>query len=148
MREVRRELAKNLKIRLKEDVAMKKAISIMSAVLFAVLFIVSSLAFAAQKEKIAVAAEGQTLSASVGGQPARSPYFLFFDDKGKMIEAVTNPARDGRAAADFLASKGVTVVVAGAYGPIIGDVMKNKGMKIVTFKGTVEEAVKNILKSK
>jgi predicted Fe-Mo cluster-binding NifX family protein len=127
---------------------MKKAISKMSAVLFAVLFMVSSLVFSAEKEKIAVAAEGQTASALVGGQPARSPYFLFFDEKGKMIEAVANPARDGRAAADFLAGKGVTVVVAGAYGPIIGDIMKNKGIKIVTFKGTVEEAVKNILKSK
>jgi predicted Fe-Mo cluster-binding NifX family protein len=148
MREVRRELAKDLKIRFKKEVAMKKAISIMPAVFFAVLFIASSLLFAVEKEKIAVAAEGQTLSASVGGQPGRSPYFLFFDEKGKMIEAVANPARDGRAAADFLASKGVTVVVAGAYGPIIGDVMKNKGIKIVTFKGTAEEAVKNILKSK
>ena len=111
------------------------------------LFLISSFAFAGQG-KIAVAANGKTPAASVGGQPARSPYFLLFDDEGKLIEAIANPAQDGRAVTDFLASKGVTVAVAGEYGPQIVGVMKNKGIKAVTFKGSVEEAVKKVLQSK
>ena len=126
---------------------MKKVIS----VVLALLFLVTGLAFAGQKEKIAVAANGQTLAASVSAQPGRSPFFLLFDEKGKLIEAIANPAKDaassGIAVTDFLAGKGVTVAVAGEYGPQIVDVMKNKGIKAVAFKGSVEEAVKKVLKS-
>ncbi len=126
---------------------MKKVIS----VVLALLFLVAGLAFAGQKEKIAVVAEGKTLEAKVSGQPGRSPFILFFDEKGKLIEAIANPAKDapssGIAVTDFLAGKGVTVAVAGEYGPQIVDVMKNKGIKAVAFKGSVEEAVKKVLKS-
>jgi predicted Fe-Mo cluster-binding NifX family protein len=139
-----RERVKDFKIQLKEDVPMKKAIPIM----LVVLFMASALAFAGQKEKIAVAANGPTLASAVGGQPARSPYFLLFDGKGKLTEAISNPAKDGIAVTNFLAGKGVTVAVAGEYGPRIVEVMKNKGIKAVTFKGSVEEAVKKVLQSK
>jgi predicted Fe-Mo cluster-binding NifX family protein len=50
--------------------------------------------------------------------------------------------------ADFLASKGVTVLVAGAYGPRIVEVMKGKGIRTVTFTGTAADAVKKVLSSK
>jgi predicted Fe-Mo cluster-binding NifX family protein len=118
------------------------------AVMLGVLLLASGLAFAGQKGKIAVVAEGKTLEANVSGQPARSPFILLFDEKGKLIEAIENPAKDGLAVADFLASKGVTVAVAGEYGPQIIDVMKKKGIKAVAFKGTVEEAVKKVLQPK
>ena len=118
----------------------------------AVLLLVAGFAFAGQKEKIAVVAEAKTLEAQVSGQPGASSFILFFDEKGKLIEAMANPAKGaqsaGIAAVDFLASKGTTIAVAAEYGPQIGDVMKNKGIKTVTFKGTVKEAVKNVLKSK
>jgi predicted Fe-Mo cluster-binding NifX family protein len=123
---------------------MKKVI----AVTLGALFLLTCFALAGQKEKIAVAADGETPAASVSGQPARSPYFLFFDEKGKMIEAVANPARDGIAATEFLAGKGVTVAVAGEYGPQIIDIMKKKGIKAVAFKGSAEEAVKKVLQPK
>ncbi len=126
---------------------MKKAISVM--VILAIL--VSVWAFAGQKEKIAVVGEGKTLEAKVSGQPGRSPFILFFDEKGNLIEAIANPAKDapssGIAVTDFLAGKGVTIAVAGEYGPQIVEVMKSKGIKAVTFKGSVGEAVKKVLKS-
>jgi len=126
---------------------MKKVIS----VVLAVLFMVPGLVFAGQKEKIAVVAEGKALEAKVSGQPGLSPFILFFDEKGKLIEAIANPAKGapsaGIAVTDFLASKGVTIAVAGEYGPQIIDVIKNKGIKAVTFKGSVDEAVKKVLKS-
>ena len=127
---------------------MKKVIS----VVLTILFLVSGLAFALQKEKIAVAANGQTPEASVSAQAGRAPFFLFFDENGKLAEAITNPAKDsqnsGIAVADFLAGKGVTVVVAEAYGPQIVQVMKSKRIRAVSFKGSVEEAVKKVLQSK
>ena len=124
---------------------MKKEISIM----LAILFLVSSLACGGQKEKIAVSANGKTLTASVSPQAGLSPFFLLFDEKGKLIEAVDNPYKEGGSAgipvADFLASKGVTIIVAEGFGDRIVEVMKSKGIRAVAFKGSVEEAVKKVL---
>jgi len=126
---------------------MKKGISVM----LTMLFLVSGIAFAGQKEKIAVAANDQTPAASISAQAGRTPFFLFFDENGKLIETIANPAKDsqnsGIAVADFLAGKGVTVVVAEEFGSRIVEVMKSKGIRAVTFKGSVEAAVKKILQA-
>ena len=39
------------------------------------------------------------------------------------------------------------VVVAEGFGPKILEVMKSKGIKAVSFKGSAEETVKKVLKS-
>jgi predicted Fe-Mo cluster-binding NifX family protein len=122
---------------------------VISAVL-AILFIASSLAFAGEKEKIAVAANDKTPAASVSRQAGPSPFFQIFDGKGKLIETIANPYKEGGggiAVADFLAGKGVTVVVAEEFGNRIIEVMKNKGIRAVAFKGSVEAAVKKILQA-
>ena len=127
---------------------MKKGISVM----LTMLFLVSGIAFAGQKEKIAVAANDQTPAASISAQAGRAPFFLFFDENGKLIETMANPGKEARSSgievADFLASKGVTVIVAEGYGGRIVGVMKDKGIRAVAFKGSVEEAVKKVLQSK
>jgi predicted Fe-Mo cluster-binding NifX family protein len=126
---------------------MKKSIFI----ILAILFMASPLAFAGEKEKVAVAANDKTPAATVSKQAGPSPYFQIFDGKGKLIEAIANPFKEGGggiAVADFLAGKGVTVVVAEGFGDKIVQVMKDKGMKAVAFKGSVEGAVKKVLQSK
>jgi predicted Fe-Mo cluster-binding NifX family protein len=126
---------------------MKKVICSM----LTILFLVSGLAFAGEKTKIAVAANDKTPAASVSKQAGPSPFFLIFDGKGKLIETIANPYKEGGggvAVADFLAGKGVTIVVAQGFGDKIVQVMKDKGMKAVAFKGSVEEAVKKVLQSK
>lgn len=126
---------------------MKKSIFI----ILAILFMVSSLAFAGEKEKIAVAANDKTPAASVSKQAGPSPFFQIFDGKGKLIETIANPFKEGGggiAVADFLAGKGVTVVVAEGFGDKIVQVMKDKGIKAIAFKGSVEEAVKKVLQPK
>jgi predicted Fe-Mo cluster-binding NifX family protein len=132
---------------MKEEVPMKKVISI----ILAILFMASGFAFAGEKEKIAVAANDKTPTASVSKQAGPSPFFLIFDGKGKLIETIANPAKDsqnsGIAVADFLAGKGATVVVAEGFGPKIVEVMKGKGIKAVSFKGSAEEAVKKVLQA-
>ena len=127
---------------------MKKVIS----VTLMILFLISGLAFAAQKEKIAVAANDKSPSAAVSKQAGLAPYFLFFDGKGKMTEAIENPYKDkegaGKSVAELLGNKGVTVVVAEELGGQIVEVMKGKGIKAVSFKGSAEEAVKKVLQPK
>jgi predicted Fe-Mo cluster-binding NifX family protein len=127
---------------------MKNVISL----ILTILFLLSSLACSGQKEKIAVSANGETLAAPLSRQAGLSPFFLLFDEKGKLIEAIDNPYKQGGSAgipvADFLASKGVTIVVAEGFGDRIVQVMKDKGIKAIAFKGSVEEAVKKVLQSK
>ena len=127
---------------------MKKVIS----VTLMILSLISGLAFAAQKEKIAVAANDKIPSAAVSKQAGPAPFFLFFDGKGKMTEAIENPYKDkegaGKSVADYLAGKGVTVVVVEEFGGQIVEVMKGKGIKAVSFKGSAEEAVKKVLQPK
>ena len=127
---------------------MKKIIS----VTLMILFLISGLAFAAQKEKIAVAANDKSPSAAVSKQAGLAPYFLFFDGKGKMTEAIENPYKDkegaGKSVAELLGNKGVTVAVAEEFGGPIVEIMKGKGIKAVSFKGSAEEAVKKVLQPK
>jgi predicted Fe-Mo cluster-binding NifX family protein len=106
----------------------------------------------AGREKIAVAANGETNAAPVSAQAGGASFFLIFDKGGKLIEALANPekkgASPGTAAIDFLAGKGATVVVAEGFGPKIVEVMKGKGIRAVAFKGSAGEAVKNVLQVK
>ncbi|MGB7574385.1 MAG: NifB/NifX family molybdenum-iron cluster-binding protein [Thermodesulfobacteriota bacterium] len=128
---------------------MKKGISL---VVVLVMLVVAMLAFAGEKAKIAVAANDKTPSAAVSKQAGLAPFFLFFDGKGKMTEAIENPYKDkegaGKSVAELLGNKGVTVVVAEEFGGQIVEVMKGKGIKAVSFKGSAEEAVKKILQPK
>ena len=74
---------------------MKKiAITVLS-----VFFFLTSLVYAAEQEKIAVAAEGKTAAAKVSGVAARAPYFLIFDESGKLPEAVDNPYKTAKGGA-------------------------------------------------
>lgn len=100
---------------------------------------------------IAIAASGKLVSDSVSTQAGRSPFFLFFDNQGSFVEAVANPYKDAANAGiptlDFLASKGVKVLVAESFGPKIVEVMKDKGIRPVEFKGSAKDAVMKALQS-
>jgi len=97
--------------------------------------------------KIAVASTGETTAASVSNLAARSPYYLIFDGTGRLIEVIANPYKDaargaGPSAANFLAAKGVTIVIAESFGIKMINVLKNKHIRYVEFEGRVNEAVK------
>lgn len=102
---------------------------------------------------IAVASEGKTLEASVSQVAARGPYFLIVDGEGNVLEAVENPHKDtqgraGVAAADFLAGKNVTVVVAGRFGDRMKRVLEEQDIACFVFDGTAGDAVKKILEKR
>jgi predicted Fe-Mo cluster-binding NifX family protein len=107
-------------------------------------------AFAAGPAALGVAAEGKDPSSRVSGVAARCPYFLLFDEKGTLVEAVANPHKDARGGAgtlvvDLLAGKGVKVVIAGTFGPRMADAMKRRGMRYLEFRGIASDAVKKAL---
>ncbi len=99
-----------------------------------------------------MSANGNSVSASVAGQPGRSAFFLFFDSQGVFIEAANNPYKDvgnaGIPALDFLAGKGIKVLVAESFGPKIVEVMRDKGIRPVEFKENAGAAVSKALKFK
>jgi len=108
---------------------------------------------AEEKVIIAVASDGKTLEAAVSDIAARAPYFLIVDSEGKLLEAAENPYQDNRggagvAAANFLAEKSVTIVVAGKFGNKMTDALKAKEIAHFVFEGIAEEAVRKILEKK
>jgi predicted Fe-Mo cluster-binding NifX family protein len=99
---------------------------------------------------VAVVSSGKTPADNIGNVAARSPYFLFFDSRGNLIEVLENPYRDvgGRAGplvADLMAEKGVTSVVAGNFGQNIVDSLDKKGIRYIELSGQVEKALKSLL---
>ncbi len=102
---------------------------------------------------IAVASDGKTLKDSVSQLAARCPYFLFIDGTGKLLEAVDNPYEDtiggaGVSAANFLAERNVTIVIAGMFGNKMKNVLETKEIAYFEFQGTVEEAIRKVLEKK
>ncbi|MBN1842876.1 MAG: NifB/NifX family molybdenum-iron cluster-binding protein [Deltaproteobacteria bacterium] len=131
---------------------MKKMIPFLSLVIS---LTIPVWAYSAEKGpvKIAVASTGKTTAASVSNLAARSPYYLIFDGKGNLTEAVSNPYEDaasgaGPSAANFLAAKGVTIVVAESFGIKMINVLKNKQVRYIEFEGHVDKAVKKALELK
>ena len=68
---------------------MKKVILVMLAA-----FLTSGLAFAEQKGKICVATQVKSPEAEVSNKAALAPYFLIFDEKGNLVEAIDNPFKE------------------------------------------------------
>jgi len=99
---------------------------------------------------IAVASDGEALEAAVSHLAARGAFFLIVDSKGKLLEAVENPYKDTRggagvSAANFLAEKNVTIVVAGNFGNKMKDALKSQEITYFEFEGIVEDAIKKVL---
>ena len=102
---------------------------------------------------IAVASDGKTLKDFVSQLAARCPYFLFIDGTGKLLEAVDNPYVEtiggaGVSAANFLAERNVTIVIAGMFGDKMKNVLETKEIAYFESQGTVEEAIKKVLEKK
>lgn len=147
---------------------MKKIISL-CLVVFLLQLGIGGFAFGGGKQEIAVAARENNPRALVSEKAGTSPFFLLFDDRGRFMDAIQNPYKDkggsGEEIAEFLASKGVTIIVAGSFGgsllisemppkgvvasakasgaPMV-EAMKDEGIKTFIFHGSAKEAVKKV----
>ncbi|MFC2165888.1 NifB/NifX family molybdenum-iron cluster-binding protein [Acidobacteriota bacterium] len=115
-------------------------------------FVLLFLPFLMGEEKvvIAVASDGETLEAAVSHLAARGPYFLIVDGDGNLSEVIKNPYKDNRggagvSAANFLAEKNVTIVIAGNIGHKMIAALKAQDIDYFEFEGIVEDAVRKIL---
>lgn len=130
---------------------MKKLFVLGIVALFVCPFTVN--AASSENNKIAIASGGKTVKASVSNMAAKCPYYLIFDDKGSLIEVLDNPYMHasrgaGPSAANFLARRGVTSVIAENFGPKMINTLKNKGIMHFQFKGSVFDVVKRTLEGR
>ena len=121
----------------------------------AILFLCAVMVNAAELEKIkiAVASSDKTAEASISNEAAKCPYYLIFDSEGKLTGVINNPYEDasggaGPSAANFLAQRGVTIVIAGNFGSKMINTLKNNGIAHFEFKGSVGDAVKRALEGR
>jgi len=127
---------------------MKKLIIVVGLSLFfnAVVF-----AQPQQAQIIAVAAFKKTESSQIYDQAGRAPYYLIFDKRGNLLEVISNPFREaargaGPKVADLLASKNVSVVVAGNFGHKMKSALDEKGIDHNEASGIVKNVVDDLIK--
>ena len=120
--------------------------------IFVILSVVPVIANAAEENtaKIAVASNGKDATASISNKAGKCPYYLIFDGMGKLIEVVGNPHKDvqsgaGSQTAEFLANKGVTVVIAEIFGEKMIEAMRTNSTDYFQLQGPVLDAVKTVL---
>jgi predicted Fe-Mo cluster-binding NifX family protein len=117
-----------------------------------VLFLLPVMTYAAGKNaaKIAVASNSKDPKSSISSRAGHCPYYLIFDSTGELIEVAANPYKDaqrraGQQTANFLADKGVTMVIAGNFGEKMIGVMRSNGTSYFKHRGAILDAVKKVL---
>jgi|GEM_PF-6103131 len=99
---------------------------------------------------IAVASDDVEATSIVGNFAAHSPYYLLFSGI-TMVQVLRNPFLDkgpgaGPLVVDYLAQKGVAILVAGRFGPPMIEAMNRKGMRYFLYSGVAQEAVERVVK--
>ncbi|MHC4581457.1 MAG: outer membrane lipoprotein-sorting protein [Planctomycetota bacterium] len=116
-----------------------------------VLPLIPVMACAALKDaaKIAVASDGKETTASISNT-ARASYYLMFNEKGELIEAIANPYRDSKQdhvslAAEFLSKEGVMQVIADSFSNKMITALGNSNMTYCEYEGIVDNAVRLVI---
>jgi len=100
--------------------------------------------------KIAVAAIGKEETSEVSPRSGRSKFFLIFNEGGNLLEVISNPFSRGGGGAGFgvakmLADKGVTIVIGGAFGGNMEEILKARGLIYREMTGSAKDAAARIL---
>jgi predicted Fe-Mo cluster-binding NifX family protein len=100
--------------------------------------------------KIAIASEGAEPDAQVSLHGARAPFYLLYDDSGKLQQSIANPCADaekgaGPKAAQYLERLGVQIIVAGGFGGRFVAGLEEEGIQQVQKVGIVSEVIADIL---
>ncbi len=105
-----------------------------------------------RKIKIAIASKGKDENSEISDQAGRSPYYLIFDEKGELLEVISNPFRIGGGGAGFavakmLADREVNLVIAGKIGDKMKGALETRGLKYQEKSGIVKEVLEELKKS-
>lgn len=99
---------------------------------------------------IAIATTAPELDGQIAMHGARAPFYLLFDERGDMLEALANPvvqAEGGAAprAALFLAEKGVTLLAAGDFGNRFISELEERGISHVQMSGFISDVIVKLI---
>lgn len=98
-----------------------------------------------------VASDGDTLNANISAEASRCSYYIFLDDKGKVLEMVQNPHKDVQGGASsklvaMLKEKKVSHMIATNFGDkLIGHLHSNH-IKYTVHKGDINSAILSLKK--
>ena len=97
-----------------------------------------------------MAAIGKDETSEVSPRSGRSKFYLIFNDKGDLLEVISNPFSRGGGGAGFgvakmLADKGVDIVVGRQVGEHMDEILKMRGLRYCEMTGKVKDAVARIL---
>jgi predicted Fe-Mo cluster-binding NifX family protein len=100
--------------------------------------------------KIAVAAIGKDETSEVSPRSGRSKFYLIFNERGELLEVISNPFSRGGGGAGFgvakmLADKDVDIVIGGAFGGNMEDILRARGLRYYEMSGTVKESLMRLI---
>jgi len=128
---------------------MKKSI-----IMFGLFIFLGSVLFAQvrQVQLIAVASLDGTEKSQISDRAARAPYYLLFDESGKLLEVIVNPFYDsvrsaGPKVANLLIGKNVIIVVAEDFGSKMITALDKEGINYYRASGIVKKAVEELIRS-
>lgn len=100
------------------------------------------------RNKVCVAADGNSLESSVAQGFGRCDYFIIVDPQTLEYEAVPNQHHDqekpGLRCAKKIIEQGIKIVLTGKIGDKARKNMESRGIKIIIATGTVKQAVQSI----
>jgi len=97
--------------------------------------------------KIAIATTDKEENAEISERGARAPYYLIFNDKGELLEAMKNPFAVGGGGAGFsaakvMADKGVDVFISSSIGSNMTSALEGRGIKYYEKSGSANQVAK------
>ncbi len=100
--------------------------------------------------KIAIAATSSEIDAQVEILGARAPYYLLFNERGELLEALVNPfLKIDRGVApqmvSFLADKEVALLAAGEFGVRFASELEQRGIKYIQKSGLVSDVIRELV---
>lgn len=96
--------------------------------------------------KIAIASNANSTDGEISERAGRAPYYLIFDDKGSMIEAIKNPFATGGGGAGYgvakmLRDKNVEKVIVGKAGGNMKIAMDEMSIELIEKEGLIKDAL-------
>ncbi|MGM0482540.1 MAG: NifB/NifX family molybdenum-iron cluster-binding protein [Patescibacteria group bacterium] len=100
--------------------------------------------------KIAISADNKDKKSKISSLGGRAPYYLIFNEKGELLEALSNPFTKDRggagvSTAKMLAEKEVNIVISGTFGGKMANVLEDEGIKHYEKEGSVEDVLREFL---
>ncbi len=103
--------------------------------------------------RIAIAADGDSVSSEISMRAGRASYYLIFNKKGVFLKAIKNPSlmQGGGASSvvvDLLIKESVKTVIAGKFGDKMKKQLETNKIKYLERTGKIKEIVEKIVKNK